>query len=733
MADREARRNPRLRLACSRCQRRKIRCDGQLPACNNCKKASAVCSDGESLRLRDVARDASTTVLKLKRRIECLESIIKERLPDVDLSQVADFDLSVPESLERDVSEPISGRVEESVLSTEPAHRGQNTADLPSVAQDSTSAHEIGLVSVGTNSDQRYVGPSSGYFLARMLLNVSPHRKERAFPRGSIESGYTKTSLIGELVEAAQGALPLPKKEHAVHLAYVYFDILHAQYPVLHEPSFMQTLDHIYQSENLNKDPYSAFQVYMVLALGSTILSRRARGHVPGESYCLSALQYFDQLNVENSLLGTQCLLLLLIFTIHSPYMKLNVWYLNYQCIAALLDLGLQRNTTTSSGISLVNQELRTRIFWVIFTLDRTIATMMGRPIGVRDEACELRLPQNLDDRVLAGLVSEDSINPNPISSITFSIHLFKLAKINSEIKYVANSIVREAPSYAYPAVLDIQDWHQGMLNRLDQWASDIPQGGNRYLYIRSICNLRYHSVRMLLLRPSPAIPKPSIESLLKCHDSASQTIRLFDELYKQDMLVHSWMTFHSLIFSTISLLYCIRAVPEIARSTEADVLMEYLGISLSILSATGEHWSGAKKCRFILDELGRSTLRWIKDLARPGPLSNDTKSGPSQPQRSHVGNGSGLSNIVSGNTIALPGSVDQYLPGFEQGHMDSNFHNIGINIPLGNDIWVGSLPNQFDFGGSHDIDSIMRNMFDGFIPYTQEFPHAPLPGGFDS
>jgi hypothetical protein len=72
--------------------------------------------------------------------------------------------------------------------------------------------------------------------------------------------------------------------------------------------------------------------------------------------------------------------------------MQLNVWNLNYQCLAAVIDLGLQRHVAISAGISQHEQDMRTRIFWTVFTIDRTIASMMGRPIGLRDEACELRV-----------------------------------------------------------------------------------------------------------------------------------------------------------------------------------------------------------------------------------------------------------------------------------------------------------------------------------------------------
>jgi hypothetical protein len=139
-------------------------------------------------------------------------------------------------------------------------------------------------------------------------------------------------------------------------------------------------------------EPLAASQVYMVLAIGSTILSRGSKLRIPAESYSLSALQFFDDLNVENSVPGLQCLLLLMVLTIHCPQMRLNIWYLSYHAIAAVLDLGLQRNITTTSVVSLLEQEMRTRLFSFVFKFDRTAATMMGRPIGLRDEACELRV-----------------------------------------------------------------------------------------------------------------------------------------------------------------------------------------------------------------------------------------------------------------------------------------------------------------------------------------------------
>ena len=203
-----------------------------------------------------------------------------------------------------------------------------------------------------------------------MLTQPQPHARPR-------------DSLPADLIETVQAAAPLPPRDAAGRMIDAYFDNLHGVYPILHRPTLVKMLDQMYVAET---DAASSFQVFMVLALGSTSLSTR----LPAESYGLAALRYFDKIHLENSLSGLQCLLLLLLFALHCPHVRVNVWHLNYQAIAAVVDLGLQRDIT--SGITLLEQEMRTRIFWVVFMLDRVIATTMGRPIGLRDEACDLRV-----------------------------------------------------------------------------------------------------------------------------------------------------------------------------------------------------------------------------------------------------------------------------------------------------------------------------------------------------
>jgi hypothetical protein len=257
--------------------------------------------------------------------------------------------------------------------------------------QQTGLAHEIGLVSLSAGTDPKYIGPSSGYFFAKLVLACA-RQGQRGLPRQ--ELAQTAESLSAHLF--FQGALsipatPLPESmEYAVKISEAYFETIHLQYPFLHQPSHMKLIEHVYAEPE--PSPIAAFQVYLVLAIGATVLSRRLKIPLSGEGFCASAMKYFDKFCIENSLKGLQSLLLLLVYTLNSSSMGLNVWYLNYQCIAALLDLGLQRDVRSGKSMSVLDQELRTRTFWVIYSLDRSVATMMGRPIGLRDEACELRV-----------------------------------------------------------------------------------------------------------------------------------------------------------------------------------------------------------------------------------------------------------------------------------------------------------------------------------------------------
>jgi hypothetical protein len=220
-------------------------------------------------------------------------------------------------------------------------------------------AHEIGLVSVTAGQDPRYVGPSSGYSFAKLVL-ASDRQPRQEVKRTDSHNPQAASLLDKKHFRIPPAKMP-PSPDQCIQLSAAYWENVHFQYPFLHRPTHAKLIEYMHSSETHN--PVAAFQVYMVLAISTTILSRRLKAPLSAEGYCATAMTYFDKIQVEGSLEGLQCLLLLQMYALHNPSLGLNVWYLNYQCIASVLDLGLQRDVRAGKNLSLLTQELRTRIF----------------------------------------------------------------------------------------------------------------------------------------------------------------------------------------------------------------------------------------------------------------------------------------------------------------------------------------------------------------------------------
>jgi hypothetical protein len=307
-------------------------------------------------------------------------------------------------------------------------------------------------------------------------------------------------------------------------------------------------------------------------------------------------------------------------------------------------------------------------------------------------------------------------------SEITLSIHLIKLSQLNSEIKYIANSISHEAPPHSYPQVPDVNAWKDDILHRLRQWLSETPQCQATQAYVAKLLEIKYHEVMMLLLRPSPAIPQPSHESLKLCQHSALAVIRNFDELYRGNLLPYTWPTVHSVFLATISMLFCIWNVPSVTRATKLDILMADLKSASGILSALGEHWFSAKRSRDLLDELSQTTIRWLIDLELKA-LS------PSARMVSRTQNTSGADIQPPTPVTHNDGHGDQSRSVEEPASLADS--SPFLDVILNSEPSASMLSFLDETSPTFDIDLIMQGVFNDYFQPDVEFGHSfPLENG---
>lgn len=376
----------RLRIACTRCRQRKIRCCAATPSCTACMKTGARCvyEDDLPVARRQQLQGANTPIGSTEDTI--ISGANDEVLPTS--ASVA----NAPRSHQAHNDAAMQNEDSNSCAQTAPLHPSRLGNAQRSPSPEQNLSHQVGLVSLSAGVDPKYIGSSSGYFFTQLLRSTGTSHGNRA----AVASGQThdpRQQAERDIAVQAFRNIPigLPATESLTkQLSEAYFDSIHLQHPFLHRPTHERMIRETLTSGP--QDEIATFQVTMVLSISALILSRRSHVELPSAGWCAAAVKNFSSLHVENSLRGLQCLLLLIIYAMHSPSSHFNAWSINYQCIAMVIDLGLQREPSSATSLSFLQKEMRTRIFWVVYSLDRKLSTMMGRPIGLRDEACDLRV-----------------------------------------------------------------------------------------------------------------------------------------------------------------------------------------------------------------------------------------------------------------------------------------------------------------------------------------------------
>jgi hypothetical protein len=330
-----------------------------------------------------------------------------------------------------------------------------------------------------------------------------------------------------------------------------------------------------------------------------------------------------------------------------------------------------------------------------------------------------VKLPAQVND----GCLEQGIVTSSPSEQTThmaYAVQFFKLARLNSEMKYVLHSVNRETPSYAYPAVRDILQWQAAIKAQLDEWYTGIPSHSD---YGQLLCKTQYHTMQMLLHLPTPGIPQPRPVSLRHCYESSINAIGLYRELYTRDMLAYDWSTCHAIILHAFCLIYCVTTIPQLRTETSAESLLTNVRAASDILSATGEYWAGAKRSRDMINELASRTI--LQNLSRtttqheaPPSAQSSSATVPGAPFDRQTNNDmfSALANQIPDNLRVEMENGDT-TQDYQWDQQDLSFlfdgFPYGTNFDGGQDFDMGSLfVDAINFSGNNGEPSDMRFTF---------------------
>ncbi|CAZ83072.1 unnamed protein product [Tuber melanosporum] len=411
---------------------------------------------------------------------------------------------------------------------------------------------------------------------------------------GSFFGLHTKPSII---------PAPFPSRTLAERLVNLYFEYANPQIPILHRGEFAGVIDKIYGSEeevdftangvngsSLGGTHKEKYLLNIVCAIGAGIFltgpndgddeghdRHEAAGENPDgspkikveggrkpkrsfkqlepESYHATAMVHLEAFlsQSKGGLEELQAVLLLAGYALLRPVSP-GLWYIVGVAVRLAVDLGLHYEDAEAiaaksakkdgkRGKRQWSRELRRRLWWCVYSLDRLVSTCVGRPFGISDEVVSTQFPSLLDDQYIhptAGITPPPPGKELP-SYKTISHHYFRLRLLQSEILQVLQQqshslaftstsggpgaeppVPKTSRSDIYPPhhpyhlqtpflrnFETVQCWHKDVDRRLKEWIDTAPQSKEQtgVSFSLEFLQLNYWQAKIMLYRPCLSVP----------------------------------------------------------------------------------------------------------------------------------------------------------------------------------------------------------------------------------
>jgi len=311
-------------------------------------------------------------------------------------------------------------------------------------------------------------------------------------------------------------------------------------------------------------------------------------------------------------------LVLLLMYGRTEPQ-SVNMWHTTGLALRIALGMDLHRNEGIHH-MELKEAEMSKRLFWSIYAYDRSMSIYLGRPLGIQDADINLPHPLQLTDEDLEQQTVA-TVEPRTRASLkdmsTF-IYLIKLRKINSDIYRTFHSISNN--SHVGSPDLDIV--RQDIYAQINDWLITAP----RYPMSTSMFQspewfqTAYHLAVIALHRPSFVQPQPSIEALQVCADSSISLISCYGSLYAKNRVSYSFVALSAIFMATVTMLYSLRASPQVRKDLTRQVVETNINNSLSLIRGISNGREVAERAARVVQGLGNAILSLFDNEGSDNP-----------------------------------------------------------------------------------------------------------------
>ncbi|KAL7807135.1 fungal-specific transcription factor domain-containing protein [Trichoderma aethiopicum] len=458
------RKRRRATVACRSCRQRKTKCDHIVPA------------QASDEMLRGMTKSAQVYIRSLERRVRNFEDVQRDAHKYHQNQQQ-------PQPAAQTIS-PVPSTSQYEAAKMTPTQR-------PARPSTWSSAHNQQLrPNVLPTTPDIFLSGKAGESFTQLILNAMNH------PSVKLDS-QSFSSPRDPSVDLRSSENLFSPPVNAREYLRVYFDFHHELTPIFHVPSIMAEFEQILSTRISSGNSHHVYILAILNMICALAAAHSRQRH--GDSDTMSRKYYNTamQLMQPNILSDwkiekVQALLLGARYLQSSSYSD-ECWTVLGLAIRFAYDLELHRPPDPEQ-FDCVEQEVRKRVWYACFGLDKLFSMMYGRPAATSTATFSTPLPEDLDD---------DCIRPNRLlfpsvqttSSMSFFLQVSKLYRILE-----STTLLGDQPALADFVRLDeeFESWHAEIPNRLRIRDADL-RGDERAL----ILALRANMVCILIHRQS--------------------------------------------------------------------------------------------------------------------------------------------------------------------------------------------------------------------------------------
>ncbi|KAF4449371.1 hypothetical protein F53441_7350 [Fusarium austroafricanum] len=426
----------------------------------------------------------------------------------------------------------------------------------------------------------------------------------------------------------------LPSAVETQMLFEKYLSWAHIQNPFLLRRSVWALHHRLFTNQAVKATDHDLFRAFMICAIGAVLPYRNRLHHRHPEAYYNAALQYMGPEFLTRGLDSVQDLILICRFGIYHP-IGTSIWDVARLCGRLCIELGLHNDRDIRGD--LLQTQLRRRLFWQFYLIDRYSSTTLDRPFLIDDKDIEVKFPVEANDEEIEAAGHQvqtlDSFNfnqePNVQNEMTVFFISVRLRQISSHIQTEFSKLRRKISNTSSKYVLagHVHVVMTKLLKELKDWRNSNPiiQEPNCLYETQEWYDLLLARERLSVLRRAiDLVPKvngsPPKEILTVFLRSALETIERYHSLcQKREMMTHTRSYFHMLFTAGLSVMYCTSVSKKI---TPADLRASYEGLirCQELLTSVARQLPDAKSYVSVFEALHRDVSQrlWpnVRDMS---------------------------------------------------------------------------------------------------------------------